>query len=124
MSVDIHEKGNLHDTVNMPVKVNMTLPEMPKDWKVYNAERMAELDPHKRACAVQFLKGFYLDNPPVVRMIRRCAKKDPQTWWAPYHLGWGMAIRNLLRENGYGEKELGIGNLDDYYIGLVEAALL
>jgi len=33
-----------------------------------------------------------------------------------------MRMRNLLCSNGYGEQELGVGNLDDYYIELIENA--
>ena len=41
----------------------------------------------------------------------------------PLHHGWGTGIRNLLRQNGFSEKHLGVSNLDDYYVGLVEAAV-
>jgi hypothetical protein len=34
-----------------------------------------------------------------------------------------MAVRNLLRKGGFGEKELGVGNLDDVYVELVEQAV-
>lgn len=39
------------------------------------------------------------------------------------HFGWGMGIRNYLRQQGYGEKWFGIDNLDDFYVTLVEMAL-
>ncbi len=42
----------------------------------------------------------------------------------PLHHGWGTAVRNLLRTEGFGEKELGVDNLDDYYTALVEAAVM
>lgn len=42
----------------------------------------------------------------------------------PLHHGWGTAVRNLLREHGFGEKEFGVDNLDDYYVPLVEVAAL
>lgn len=44
-------------------------------------------------------------------------------WYAPYHFGWGMAVRNKLRDAGFGEKEFGVGNLDNIYVKLVEDAM-
>jgi len=55
--------------------------------------------------------------------IVKAAENDPNSWWAPYHLYWGMQVRNLLRDKGYGEDYFGIANLDDIYIELVEDAL-
>ena len=45
-------------------------------------------------------------------------------WFASYHYGLGQLIRNLLRENGFGEKELGIENLDFIYVELLERAVV
>ena len=45
---------------------------------------------------------------------RRCPE-------GPLHFGWGMAIRNLLRKKGFTDDKVG-GNLDDYYVALVDAA--
>ena len=39
------------------------------------------------------------------------------------HFNFGMAVRNSLRQAGYGEKELGIHNLDCCYVQLVEDAI-
>jgi hypothetical protein len=50
-------------------------------------------------------------------------KQDPDYWWSPYHFSWGMSVRNLLREKGFGENYFSIHNLDDIYINLVEEAL-
>jgi len=55
--------------------------------------------------------------------IRKEYEKNPEEWWVGHHFQWGMQMRNLLRENGYGEKELGVGNLDDCYIELIENAI-
>lgn len=40
------------------------------------------------------------------------------------HMGWGMAERNWLRQQGYGEKYWPVENLDDYYVSLVYHALM
>lgn len=39
------------------------------------------------------------------------------------HHGWGTAIRNLLRTEGFGEEYFDVWNLDDYYTQLVELAV-
>lgn len=99
-----------------------------------------------RAAAVEFLKGKF-DSNGQARILRDAIvgawKHDPDEWWAacggervvdkdgrsyadfphPFHFREGMSIRNLLRMNGYGERELGVDNLDDVYIGLIEEAL-
>jgi len=54
--------------------------------------------------------------------IREEHKKDPDTWWAAYHHGWGTAIRNYLRDKICLDDQLPSGNWDDYYIRLVEKA--
>ena len=97
---------------------------LPSDWKQFHAEQLAKISPCQRDMAIEFLHGYFLNAPNTVAQIRDAAKRDPQTWWADYHMTWGMAVRNLLRRNGYDEKTLGIQNLDDVYVGLVEASLL
>jgi hypothetical protein len=65
---------------------------------------------------------------PVMKELKDRIKENPDGWlmgrkgeW-PLHLNWGMGVRNLLRDKGFGEKELGIENLDDYYLQIVELA--
>jgi len=36
--------------------------------------------------------------------------------------GFGMQVRNALRRAGFGERELGVRNLQEVYVGLLEAA--
>jgi hypothetical protein len=38
------------------------------------------------------------------------------------HFGFGIMVRNLLREEGCGEDYFEIGNLDDIYVQLLEGA--
>lgn len=59
----------------------------------------------------------------VTPQITKTYKLNPKTWYVPYHLFWGMEVRNLLRNKGYGEDYFGVHNLDDIYIALVEEAL-
>ena len=45
-------------------------------------------------------------------------------WWAPgFHMGPGMDLRNHLRQSGFGETELGVRNLDNVYLEMVEKAM-
>ena len=97
---------------------------LPENWKQYHADQLAKIHPEKRELAVEFLRGYFADAPTTLQEIRDAAKKDPQTWWAEYHLTWGMGVRNLLRRKGYGEADLGVSNLDDVYVGLIEESLL
>jgi hypothetical protein len=55
--------------------------------------------------------------------IRKAYVADPKNWYIGYHFGWGMAVRNLLRQKGFGEKYFHVHNLDDIYIALVEEEL-
>ncbi len=75
----------------------------------------------KRARAVIILRESLPQETQA--KIKTAIQEDPQAWWAPYHFGWGMSIRNLLREKGLDEEELEVANLDDVYVGLVEEAV-
>ena len=97
---------------------------LPNDWKKYHTEQLGRIRPDKREAAIQFLMGYFSDAPDTVKQIQEAAEKDPQTWWSSYHLTWGMGVRNLLRRHGFGEKYLGVENLDDCYVGLISAALI
>ena len=76
--------------------------------------------------AISFLKESIkvgMIPQDVVETIMATYHLDPDGWWVDYHFFWGMSIRNLLREGGYGEKQLGVENLDDIYVVLLERAL-
>lgn len=89
---------------------------MDRKW---HAEQLNRLDPQLRAAAVAMLK----DKLRLIRnQIVSAMAHDPDGWWTPYHHRWGTAIRNLLRDQGFTDEKLG-GNLDDFYIGLVEEAM-
>lgn len=55
--------------------------------------------------------------------IREAIARDGEHWNIPYHLWWGMSVRNFFRQQGFGEKELGVDNLDCVYRFLVEDAV-
>ena len=56
--------------------------------------------------------------------IRLLKKKHGEDWIhkVQAHFTFGKNIRNMLRENGFSEKDLEVENLDDYYIQMLEEA--
>jgi len=83
--------------------------------RVYNS-----LDKKTKKRAIKFLSKKIPQSKK--EFLREEIKKD-ELWWCQYHFNVGMYIRNLLRDNGYGEKEFGITNLDDIYIQLLVDAI-
>ena len=80
----------------------------------------ADLTPEVKAPALAMLAE---ELKPAVPEIQKAYAADPEGWYVGYHFGWGMAVRNLLREKGFGEEYFGVHNLDDIYVALVEEAL-
>lgn len=85
-----------------------------------NAEMYAAIPWETKKPALAML---FSELGSVKKEIRETYAKDPDNWCAGYHFGWGMAVRNLLREKGFGEEYFGVHNLDDIYVALVEEAL-
>jgi hypothetical protein len=79
-----------------------------------------DLTPEVKAPALAMLA---MELEPVKAEIQAAYDKDPEGWIGPYHFFWGMGVRNLLREKGFGEEYFKIHNLDDIYVALVEEAL-
>jgi hypothetical protein len=94
--------------------------DLPKDWRVFHLDNIRRLDRAKVLGAVEFLKGA----APAAELdrLRPIAAADPE-WWTAHHFGAMMAVRNMLRRAGFGETDLGVDNLDDYAVGMVELAL-
>lgn len=80
----------------------------------------AALSPELKAPALEMLA---IELAPTREEIVNAYKADPEGWHIPYHFWWGMNVRNLLRQKGFGEEHFGIHNLDDIYIALVSEAL-
>jgi hypothetical protein len=83
---------------------------------------------------------FYTNLPeskktPAIEMLRNTIRKedqdkmrqeiakDPENWYVPYHFFFGMAVRNSLRDKGFGEDYWPIWNLDDIYVYLLKDAV-
>jgi hypothetical protein len=60
---------------------------------------------------------------PTKIQIREAVKDDPWDWFLPYHFHWGMDVRNLLRQKGFGEDYWPVASLDNIYVLLVEEAV-
>jgi hypothetical protein len=71
--------------------------------------------------AVRMLREAFPED--LKTQIRAEISADPNGWAAKYHFFWGMGVRNLLREKGFGEEYFPIWNLDDIYVSLVEDAV-
>jgi hypothetical protein len=91
-----------------------------KDWRKYHLDNVRSLDRAKALAAIEFLHSCF--TPEVEKEIKEKATADPE-WWCEHHLFGMMAVRNALRAAGHGEQQLGIDNLDDYAVGLVEIAV-
>lgn len=70
--------------------------------------------------SIEELKNILTDE--IIETTKGFHSKDPKTWWATYHHGWGTGIRNYLRDKVCRDDELPSENWDDYYIQLFEMA--
>ena len=95
--------------------MDRALREEATDMKI---ARASELWPK----AVSFLRDWL--SPSVRQQIREVINIKSPDWPSGYHLGWGMGVRNALREHGFGEKPFGVMNLDNIYVPLVEESTL
>ena len=90
------------------------------EWRVFHWNNAMSIAPDPRHRAVEFLRNTI--SKKTANEIRVLGSENAE-WWSGLHFGWGMQMRNALRLNGLGEKELGVDNLDDYCMGLVELAV-
>lgn len=67
--------------------------------------------------------GWKEPDPTEEETLFDILKRKKREWWYGHHFQLGMWIRNMLRSNGFGEKELEVENLDDYYIDIVKDAV-
>lgn len=99
---------------------------MTDEQKKYYDERLAEIPKDVLQKAVAHLKNLI---PPIERaQIKEEVRKHGSQEWIHQvgelglHFGWGMAIRNQLREAGLSDSMLPLGNWDDYYVACIEIA--
>jgi hypothetical protein len=82
--------------------------------------RIEALDQQKVQAAVQMLRETL--RTPTQSDVRGQARSDPLDWSPQQHFGFGLHVRNLLRDRGFGEEFFEIHNLDDYWGPFVELA--
>jgi hypothetical protein len=97
-------------------------PKPEHDYVAMHNENFAKLDPLLAADAINYLRQVITTSEKV--SIQGEMAANAQTWWAPYHMTWGMHVRNMLRAEGFGEDAFHIDNIDDFYVALVERAVV
>ena len=88
----------------------------------FHQQKLNSLDPELRGKMVAALRSLF-HGTTTTKQIRELISSDPLGWAPPLHYYWGMAVRNALRDLGYTEAAIGIENLDDIWVGLVELAV-
>ncbi len=63
-----------------------------------------------------------IDHIPeeTMRDVKNAMDQNGKDWWIDHHYGFGMRVRNLLREGGF---DWGPVDMDDLWVGLVERAV-
>ena len=81
----------------------------------------SEIPQEKKDAAIKaFRESDYAQTFPE---IRKAIAEDGEHWNVPYHLGWGMGVRNFFRQEGFGEEFFCVDNLDCCYKFLIEAGV-
>jgi hypothetical protein len=55
-----------------------------------------------------------------MRDVKNAMDRNGKDWWVGHHHGFGMGVRNLLREGGFEWNPI---DMDDLWVGLVERAV-
>ncbi len=82
------------------------------------SEKVTTQSVWKKTKAVQFLIDHIPDE--IMSEIKNAMDQNGKDWWVEHHHGFGMGVRNLLREGGF---NWGPVELDDLWVGLVERAV-
>lgn len=100
-------------------------PETPEEEIEFYNERLAEIPKNFLDGAVQCLKDELHEHYEIVEWIKSQYEKNPLNWihLEHQHHGFGMGIRNFLRDKGFKDDVLPISNWDDYYVQVIELAV-
>lgn len=89
----------------------------------YHQKLYAELSDEVKRQGMEILRTYLPKNdlPLIAGQIR---EYGTVVWMSKFqeHFGWGMVVRNLLRQHGLKDDVLATRNWDDYYVLLVEDA--
>jgi hypothetical protein len=90
-----------------------------KERVQYFDSKLAEIPPEVLDQAIEYLSAVIPDH--VKSEIALAIQQEGlNKWVTPYHFGWGMSIRNHLRNMGLKDDLLPEKNWDDYYHQIVE----
>jgi len=101
-------------------EVNHALPD--ETMRQFHERIIGQYPAEKIEPAVTYLREKVIKLSDFAK-IREAIDADPDNWVAPYHFFFGMAVRNALRDGGFGEDYFPIWNLDDIYVPLIERAV-
>jgi len=87
----------------------------------YSDRKLAEMPRDVLEKAVAILKAEIPAS--TLALVKSEIRKRPLDWIAPVHFGWGMTVRNLLRNKGLRDDLLPDKNWDDYYAAVIEIAV-
>ena len=82
------------------------------------ASMLFPIPPSEKKKAIQYL----IEKIPAKTLeeVAMDMKENGSDWWVVHHHGFGMAVRNLLREGGFDWNSI---DLDEVWIELVEKAV-
>jgi len=92
-----------------------------RSGKEYFDKKLNEIPRDVLEGVVNFLKTELSEEAKAE--IRRAYSEDPEHWITRYHFGWGMGVRNSLRDAGFKDERLPDRNWDDYYFQLIDIAV-
>lgn len=95
--------------------------------RAYEDMKILAKKPDLKKEMIDYLDSLLHENDKAY--IRDLIAKDPDEWSTraksshPFHMSGGTVVRNLLRDGGFTEGSLGIVNLDNVYVNLLEAVI-
>jgi hypothetical protein len=98
---------------------NLPLNSLRSDWAATNPIDGRFLDDRWRG-AVQVLTQELPSS--VIKELFERMEKDPDRWYTPLHLSFGMGVRNLMRSKGFTDAVFGC-NLDDVCAPIIRDAV-
>ena len=90
--------------------------------KKYFDEKFDEIPTEIKEDAIEYLKKrLSVEDVESLRALR--SESGESSWSSAFHFGWGMGIRNELRNNVCSDDKLPDKNWDDYYVQLIDVVI-
>jgi len=94
-----------------------------EEMEKHEIDCVAKVSEEKLVAAAIHLDTFF--NESIKTSLKRMINQgEDRFWFVQFHSSTGMGIRNVLRDGGFGEKELDIENLDYVYVQIIERAVM